>query len=48
MHHITNIIPESHIILNRGRLAEKYSEEGQLKTFSTIQQIKKRMKYGRI
>ena len=41
MHHITNIIPESHIILNRGRLAEKYSEEGQLKTFSTIQQIKK-------
>ena len=41
MHHITNIIPESHIILNRGRLAGKYSEEGQLKTFSTIQQIKK-------
>lgn len=42
MRQVTEIIPEANIILNRGRLAEKYYEnDNELKTFSTINLIKR-------
>lgn len=41
MDKVTKIIPESNIILNRGRLSEKFYENGELKEFGTIQLIKR-------
>lgn len=41
MENVTKIIPESNIILNRGRLAEKFYENGELKEFKTISLIRR-------
>lgn len=41
MEKVTKIIPESNIILNRGRLAEKFYENGELKEFKTISLIRR-------
>lgn len=41
MDRVTKVIPEKNIILNKGRLAENYKEDDEIKTFKTIKLIKR-------